>query len=394
VRPTRDIVCVSTADWDASLWTNKQHLMSRLADAGWNVVYIDSLGLRRPGASAQDASRIVNRLRAWRPFATTVRPGIRRDSPLVIPMHGNRSVQRLNRQLLRWRLRRNERRWRLRQPVVWTYAPAGADLFDPRRHAGLIYHCVDDLAAYPGVDAAAFSIAERRLVREADVCVVSSRVLERKLRELGPRRLEYWPNPADTDTMREALALRRPNEEPVVVGFIGAVQDHKVDIALVEECARLRPDWVFELVGPVDLGLGGSSLDTSHLPDNVRLSGAVAHHELPAVLGRFRLAMIPYRINEYTASVFPMKVFEYLAAGLPVVATPLPSLVGEVEHVLFAEDAAGFVAALDEALQPDVEAVAAARAAYAGSFSWEARARQATALLDEVTLPVRPAGPS
>ena len=43
----RDIVCVGFADWDADLWTNQQHLMSRLA-ADNRVLFVESLGLRRP----------------------------------------------------------------------------------------------------------------------------------------------------------------------------------------------------------------------------------------------------------------------------------------------------------------------------------------------------------
>ena len=384
-----DVVCVSTADWDAPLWTNKQHLMSRLADAGRTVLYIDSLGLRRPAATAQDASRIRKRLEAWRPFARPVRERVLRDSPLVIPLHQQPAVQRINRVLLRARLRRNEWRFRLDRPIIWAYTPAGEELLRPR-HSGLVYHCVDDLAAYPGVDAEAFRAAERRLVAQADVCIVSSRELERKLAALGPRRLVYWPNPADTTAIRRARR-RRPAEGPVVVGFVGAVQGHKVDVELVAACAELRPDWIFELVGPVGLGLAEDDLDPASLPANVRLPGSVDRRELPEVLTRFRLAMIPYRLNEYTASVFPMKVFEYLAAGLPVVSTPLPSLVGEVEHVRFAAEPEAFVAELGAALETDGAGAADERSDYAAAFSWEARLEEALALLE--TLSPRAARP-
>jgi glycosyltransferase involved in cell wall biosynthesis len=374
------VVCISTADWDAPLWTNKQHLMSRLADAGTPVLYVDSVGLRRPAASGQDAARIRRRLATWRPFARPVRERVLRDSPLVVPLHDVPSVQRLNRALVRARVRRNERRYRLERPVVWTYAPMGADVFDPQRHDGLVYHCVDDLAAYPGVDAEAFHVAERRLVAMADVCVVSSRELERKLAALGPRDLRYWPNPADTTTLRAALPARRFEGE-VVVGFIGAVQDHKVDIELVAACAELRPAWRFELVGPVGLGLrtGASAFET--LPANVRLGGAVTRDELIGVLAGFSAGMIPYRLNDYTASVFPMKVFEYLAAGLPVVSSELPSLVGEVEHVSFASGPDAFVAAVERAIESDGPAAASARSAYASLHSWEARTAEALAVL-------------
>ena len=62
--------------------------------------------------------------------------------------------------------------------------------------------------------------------------------------------------------------------------------------------------------------------------------------------------IIPYAINPLTSSVFPMKVYEYLAAGLPVVATPLPALDG-VEDVVTAADAEAMAAALDAELGAD-----------------------------------------
>ena len=67
---------------------------------------------------------------------------------------------------------------------------------------------------------------------------------------------------------------------------------------------------------------------------------------------------MPYAINDLTRSVFPMKVYEYLAAGLPVVTTPLPAL-AETPGVIIAADAPATVAALERALADDAPARAA-----------------------------------
>ena len=90
--------------------------------------------------------------------------------------------------------------------------------------------------------------------------------------------------------------------------------------------ARARPAWSFALVGPV--GPGDPRTDVSALAaePNVHLLGARPTSELPEVLRAADAGLIPYARNALTESVFPMKVYEYLAAGLPVVATPLPAL--------------------------------------------------------------------
>jgi glycosyltransferase involved in cell wall biosynthesis len=67
-----------------------------------------------------------------------------------------------------------------------------------------------------------------------------------------------------------------------------------------------------------------------------------------------------------------MKVYEYLAAGLPVVATPLPAL-RDVAEVRSAPDAQGIAELLDRALAEDSPERRAERSRAAGSHSWDRR---------------------
>lgn len=383
--PRPQLICFSTADWDAPLWTNKQHLMDRLARTGVGIVYVESLGLRAPGVSGEDLRRIVRRLRRWRPFAEPIRPGLWRDSPLVVPRQSSERWRSINSRLLRFRLQRNQLRLGFRKPLlVWTYNPTVAD-FVPAQWP-IIYHCVDDLASYPGIDPTSFRSAEQAIVRLADVCIASSRPLVAHLKELGATDVKYWPNPADVEPLLATPRVRPPGAPPVI-GFVGAIQTHKVDLPLIAECARLRPNWEFRLVGPVGHGLrkgGADSIASDSLPANVQIHRAVPREALPDTLAAFSVGVIPYRINDYTRSVFPMKLFEYLASGLPVVSTPLPSLAGEVEHVRFADGPDAFVAALEAAIAEDSEPGgdrAAERRAYAAQHSWTARTAEAVELL-------------
>ena len=64
-------MCVGFADWDTELWTNQHHLMSRLARDN-RVLFVESLGLRRPQLAGRDIARIGRRLR--RGLAPRARP--------------------------------------------------------------------------------------------------------------------------------------------------------------------------------------------------------------------------------------------------------------------------------------------------------------------------------
>jgi glycosyltransferase involved in cell wall biosynthesis len=246
------------------------------------------------------------------------------------------------------------------------------DLFDRRRYSALVYHCVDFLGEYPGVDGAAFDRDERRLIHAADVTIGSSRALVAHLERQGAREVLYWPNPADCRSFA-AAATTRSSRAVRVAGFAGAIDPNKLDLRLLADVAEILPDWRFEMLGPGD--------PRFPLPGNVRLRGHVMRQHLPQAFAGFDVGIIPYALTPYSSGVFPMKVFEYLAAGLPVVSTPLPSLVGEVEYVEFGADAESFAAALVRQGAPELREASSHRVAYALGHDWTARAQEAGELL-------------
>jgi glycosyltransferase involved in cell wall biosynthesis len=368
----RSIVCVGFAEWDAELWTNQHHLMSRLARDN-DVLFVESLGLRRPQLAGRDLRRLVRRLaRGLR--GPRRRDGLRVLSPLVLPLHSHPAIRALNGFLLRTQVRLAARR--ASRPVLWAYVPQAEQLLDTLAPETVLYHCVDDIAAQKGVDAASFRAAEARFVAAADLVVTSAPALRDRLRPQA-RALLHAPNVADTALFATALedgpvdAAVAALPGPRVV-FTGAVVATKLDVDLLAGLARSRPDLTLVLVGPV--GLGDPSTDVGALDAlaNVHLLGARTHAQLPGVLRGADVGIVPYAVNDLTRSVFPMKIYEYLAAGLPVVTTPLPSL-DDVDDVTRAPDAAGFAAAIDAALATDSPAARLERSSRAREHSWDTR---------------------
>ena len=379
----RDIVCVGFADWDTELWTNQHHLMSRLARHN-RVLFIESLGLRQPQLARRDLTRIVRRLRRG------LAPPRRRDglhvlSPLVLPFHRYRAVRALNARLLSVLVRRTVRRLGFgADTILWAYVPQAEVLLDVLEPALAIYHCVDDMAVQTGIDTAAFRAAEARFAARAELVLASAPALVQRMQTLSDNVL-YAPNVADTQLFATALAPGALDPAlaalpaPRIV-FTGAIVQAKLDFELLIELARARPDWSFALVGPV--GPGDPRTDVSHLAaePNIHLLGPRVYSELPAVLRAADAGLIPYARNVLTQSIFPMKVYEYLAAGRPVVSTPLPAL-EEIAEVATAPDAEGIAALLDRALAEDTEEQRAERSRVAASHSWEQRLQEIEAAI-------------
>ncbi|HLH13270.1 MAG TPA: glycosyltransferase, partial [Solirubrobacteraceae bacterium] len=373
----RDIVCVGFADWDTDLWTNQHHLMARLAREN-RVLFVESLGLRRPQLAGRDLARIRRRLRRGLAPPRAV-DRLHVLSPLVLPLHSSRLARALNARLLPALVRRAARRLGLRAPILWAYVPQAELLLDALAPSAVVYHCVDDIAAHGRIDTASFRAAEQRFAARADLVLASAPALAARLRELSAHVI-YAPNVADTELFARALA---PGEADAAIAalprprivFTGAIVALKLDLALLVELARLRPAWSFALVGPVGPGEPDADVSALAAEPNIHLLGSRPYAQLPDVLRAADAGVIPYARNALTDSIFPMKVYEYLAAGLPVVATPLPALAG-LEEVAIARDAREMAAALERAIGEDSPARRAERSRAAAEHSWERRLEQ------------------
>jgi glycosyltransferase involved in cell wall biosynthesis len=380
----RDVVCVGFNDWDNDVWTNQHHLMSRLAAAGTRVLFIESLGLRRPDlGSGRDLRRIRRRLR--RGLAPPRQAGgVTVLSPLVAPLHSSAAIRAFNAWLLRTQVGRASRRLDIRAPILWGYVPQAEVLIDVLSPVRVVYHCVDDIAAQEGIDAASFAAAERRFAGRADLVIASSPALAERMRGLSGHVL-YAPNVADTTLFASALeagpvdpqlsALPKPR-----LVFVGAIAEKKLDFDLLGALADTRPDWTLALVGPVGLGDPGTDVSALAARPNVHLLGARAQAVLPEVLRGAAVGLIPYQRSRLTDSIFPMKVYEYLAAGLPVVATGLPALAG-VEGVALVGSVESTVAAIERALASNSPEHRRALSDAARGRSWEARLAEIGAAL-------------
>ncbi len=459
----REIVCVGFADWDTELWTNQHHLMSRMAREN-RVLFVESLGLRRPQLAGRDLTRIARRLRRGLapPRASD---GLQVLAPLVLPLHGNAAARALNRGLLRAQVRRAVRRLGMRQPILWAYVPQAEALIETLDPELVVYHCVDDIAAQEGVDKVSFLAAERRFAARADLVLASAPALAARMRELSGNVL-YAPNVADTDLFARALRQgpsghsphppseqgphppseqgphppseqgphppseqgphppseqgphppseqgphppseqgphathhRSPSDrsdrdpaarpDPAVaalprpcVVFTGAIVAKKLDVPLLAALARARPAWSFALVGPVGAGDPGTDVSALSREPNIHLLGRRTYEQLPDVLRAADAGLIPYARNPLTESIFPMKVYEYLAAGLPVVATPLPAL-ADVAEVATAPDAEGIARLLEEAIAADTPELRAERSRAAAAHSWARRLEEIAAAIE------------
>lgn len=371
------IICFAH-DWRGDP-TSKTHIMRILSERN-RILWINSIGWRRPSVSGRDVRRVVAKLRQLREGLVQVNPNLYVASPFALPLPGVPGVDRLNRILLTASVRSLARRAGLRRPILWTFLPNTVDLVGRLGESRVIYHCVDEYSAFAGVPREALRRMEDTLVRRADLVLTSADSLWEARRRLNPRTyfvshgvdVAHFSRALDPGMMPppDARDLPRP-----VVGFFGLIAEW-VDLALIRELALRRPDWRFVLVGK-------ATVDTAPLSglSNVRLLGQKPYETLPAYCRAFDVGIIPFRIDDLTLKVNPLKLREYLAAGLPVVSSDLPEVRKYADLVRLASGPGGFAAAIDEALGDRSDAAARARVEAMKHESWEARVEEMSELI-------------
>lgn len=384
----QDIICISSADWDAPLWTNKQHLMSRLAENN-RILYVESLGLRTPTLALHDRRRIKRRVIHYFQGPRKVPDkNVWVLSPLVIPLYRTRWLRTLNAWLLLREVRHAANQLGLKNPILWSYIPNAYALVSQLEEKLVVYHCVDNLASIAGVPRAAVQSMESLFLQQADAVITTSKALYDARKDQNPNTY-LFTNVADAEHFGKALLPEIPVAAPLrelphpIAGYVGALDAYKVDFPFLAQVARSLPDWSFVLIGPVGQGQPDTDLgELKELP-NVHLLGHVDYKVIPSYLKGIDVAVIPHRLSEYTQSSFPMKLYEYLAAGRPVVSTPLPSIRNEA-LVGFAETPETFAEALVREFRQNCPEAVRARVEEAKQHTWEERIKSFDRVLDQV----------
>lgn len=373
------VVILSTADLDAPIWTNKQHIATRLA-AEREVYYIDSMGLRTPTFSMVDLKRIIYRFyniirravdedKAEKNALPSAIFGLKRVTPAVIPYHKSSIIRTINRRLvMRNILPKLPERY-----ALWTFSPLTYGL--EQRATKIVYHSVDLLHMLEGIPREPLIEAEKQLIKRADAVIASSEGVAKHLRSQGAK-VHLWENVADINLFERMRAPVAKRQSRAI--FVGNLTPGKVDFTILEAITArgLR----LALAGPysIDGSARNRSLDRLLSSPLVEYMGILNQEDMATELGKSFVGIIPYHINEYTAGVFPMKVYEYLGAGLQIVSTALPSLANRNMSGLTVTDADSFSEKVEDL-------IAGGYKCPAGDFSqnsWDSRVSQIRQLLD------------
>ncbi|WP_233581395.1 glycosyltransferase family 1 protein [Acidipila sp. EB88] len=303
IRPT--ILCFSHLRWNF-VYQRPQHLLSRAA-AHADIFYVEEPILVDEGEAS---------LRRECPA-----DGVEVITPLLPSSYSAAQQMDAQRALLdAWLSSRSTEHL-----ILWYYTPMALLFTDHLQARVRVYDCMDQLAAFQGAPPQLLE-QEERLFKAADVVFTGGRSLFDEKRNRH-RNVHLFPSSVDVPhfaAARSDLADAVDQQEipHPRIGFFG-VLDERLDCELLQSIAACNSAWHFVLIGPV-VKIRHDSLPQA---SNIHYLGQKSYKELPTYLAHWDVAMLPFAQNASTRFISPTKTPEYLAAGKPVISTPIRDVV-------------------------------------------------------------------
>ena len=224
-------------------------------------------------------------------------------------------------------------------PYLWFYTPMAIAFAGEIPASAIVYDCMDELSAFKDAPPELPEL-EDLLLDRADLVFTGGLSLYEAKRARHPR-VYAFPSAVDIGHFGAARGrLAEPSDQAAIprprLGFFGVI-DERMDTALLAALAGRRPDWQFVMIGPV------VKIDPASLPkaDNIHYLGIKNYQELPAYAAHWDVALMPFALNDATRFISPTKMPEYLAAGKPVVSTPVADVTqlwGHLDATFIAEN--------------------------------------------------------
>lgn len=349
------LICFSHLRWKF-VFQRPQHLMTRFAAAKQVIVFEEPMGAA-PGADAsldheKDGGVLV--------VTPRLPPGLSAEE-------ANAALARLLDGLVA--------ELRIEKPIAWYYTPMMLEFSRSVADdaAAVVYDCMDELSNFKFAPERLKEL-ERELVGRADVVFTGGYSLYEAKRGWH---VNIHPFPSSVDRAHFSKA-RQAQAEPADqadlprprFGFYGVI-DERMDLALIDALAAAHPEWSVVMVGPV------VKIDPASLPQrpNILWRGPCPYADLPERLAGWTVGIMPFAINEATRFISPTKTPEFLAAGLPVVSTPIIDVVrsyGERGLVAIAATPNLFVRAVEDLLARPREPWLAEVDRHLATTSWDA----------------------
>lgn len=230
-----------------------------------------------------------------------------------------------------------------------------------------VYQSVDDINKSKYVNKHGLRL-ENEILKIADLCIVTSTKLWEEKKKIK-KNTYLIPNAADFNLFEKAQSnnIEKPSEiknwSGKIVCYTGNI-DSRLDFKLLLKIAKSLKNQLILMIGPNSIIKSTNNEEKSVAIEffnqpNVLLTGRKDISQLPDYLQYASCAIIPFKCNELTESIYPLKINEYLAAAKPVVSTAFSKDIMDFNTVAkIANSHEEFILGIKDALNnPDLQKI-------------------------------------
>ena len=382
----KDIVIFGSIDWNTN-WQTQHRLVNSYLNEGHRVLFIENTGVRAPRIS--DFSRLIDRIRfrknSVRGFSE-YKKGLTILSPILFPLPFSKICIFINTFLLHRLLKQWIKISKFNDPIVISFLPTPLiHTVTKKINPNLsIYYCANEMQGMRKKINSKLLKSEIKFAKYVNLIFVTSDNLLKKLKEINENIYKF---PAGVELNKFNLSNKFIIPEDIlnlknkkIIGYVGALT-RVIDQNLLVKCIQQYNDFNF-------IFIGREYADFSLLKKykNCYFLGEKKHDLIPNYIYSFDICLIPYKINNFTDSVYSCKTNEYLALGKPVVATATNEIINihsiDGNIIYPAKNYSEFINLIKTSINEDNNYINQ-RVNFANTNSWETRFKNITKIIDK-----------
>jgi glycosyltransferase involved in cell wall biosynthesis len=314
-----DMIVFCHLRWDF-VYQRPQHVISRMANT-YKILFVEE-PWHRPEEKGSRLNKVSDMLHVLQPNTTSIN-----DIGEIIKEYVNVDTDMIG----------------------WFYSPSFVPVLSQFNFNTIIYDCMDELSLFKGAPAELIE-HEQYLIANADIVFTGGKSLYESKARLH-NNVYCFPSSVDRAHFAKALnGIAVPGDissiQLPIVGYCGVI-DERINMELLYEAAGKMPEVAFVMIGPL------AKIGEQDLPrrENIHYLGMKDYKELPGYIKAFKLAMMPFALNDATKFISPTKTLEYMAAHKPIISTAITDVVRDYAHcVSIVQNADDFEKAVTAAL--------------------------------------------
>ncbi|MBL4800461.1 MAG: glycosyltransferase [Emcibacter sp.] len=328
------IIALDHTLWQGN-WMNRQHILSRLGERGWPVIY-------------SNGARYYNNIDFFHPFAS-----VEKKNHVDVYRSGsffprNYKIKLLDRLAIRAHCNALKKKAGIKKGddfIALCFHPDFYPYVEELNAPYVMFHIYDVFQNRKNPERNDFNI--QRITEKADLITASSEIIWDEMVQDKTLTPNIIHNGVDFSSFEKEGSFKGDVYKDIAkisspkVGYLGAI-NKKLDFCLLDRLAEQFPDVVFTMIGT---RLEASIKEDEKLwagyqrfckQPNVVFTGAIAKEEIASCLSLMDVTIAPYITDRSTWAFagFPLKINEYLASGKPVVSAATDTIVQHFSDIV------------------------------------------------------------